>query len=100
MMKMNLEEYEEYWLALWASEGHRTQMFSLVVTGPAAAILHGKKKTAGNPQTRGNFVSVAVEFYEKNRRSNYHSEIRRLERREIELMQNIEGLQKLLETGN
>ena len=97
---MNREEYEQYWLDLWAKHGHRTQTFTLIMTGPAAAIVPGKKKQKGLPGSRGNFVSVAVEFYEKNRRSNYHSEIRRLARREMELLRNIDGRRKLLETGN
>ncbi len=75
---MNREEYDQYWLDLWSKEGHRTQTFSLVMTGPAAAIVNSKKKRAGRPGSRGNYVSAAVEFYEKNNPSNRFSELRRL----------------------
>lgn len=97
-------EYEQYWLDLWEKEGHRTQMFSVIVTGPAAAILHGKKKVKGQPQSRGNYVSAAIEFYEKNRRSNRYSEVRRLET-QLKRWQTIahnyqDELRKLQESGN
>ena len=101
---LNREEYDQYWLDLWAKEGHRTQMFSVIVTGPAAALLHGKKKVKGLPQSRGNYVSAAIEFYEKNNPSNRFSEIRRLRTqvKRLQTLQNRYRLErdKLLETGN
>ncbi len=104
---MNREEYDEYWLDLWAKEGHRTQMFSVIVTGPAAALLHGKKKVKGLPQSRGNYVSAAIEFYEKNNPSNRFSEIRNLRTQVKGLRTQLNNswnevaeLRKLLETGN
>tara|TARA_Y100000310_G_C20657062_1_gene802522 strand:- start:1031 stop:1345 length:315 start_codon:yes stop_codon:yes gene_type:complete len=104
---LNREEYDEYWLDLWAKEGHRTQMFSVIVTGPAAALLHGKKKVKGLPQSRGNYVSAAIEFYEKNNPSNRFSEIRNLRTQVKGLRTQLNNswnevaeLRKLLETGN
>ncbi len=104
---MNREEYDQYWLDLWAKEGHRTQMFSVIVTGPAAALLHGKKKVKGLPQSRGNYVSAAIEFYEKNNPSNRFSEIRNLRtqvkglRTQLNNSWNeVSELRKLLESGN
>jgi len=104
---MNREEYDEYWLDMWAKEGHRTQMFSVIVTGPAAAILHGKKKVKGLPQSRGNYVSAAIEFYEKNNPSNRFSEIRNLRTQVKGLRTQLNNswnevaeLRKLLESGN
>ena len=104
---MNREEYDQYWLDLWAKEGHRTQMFSVIVTGPAAALLHGKKKVKGLPQSRGNYVSAAIEFYEKNNPSNRFSEIRNLRTQVKGLRTQLNNswnevaeLRKLLESGN
>ena len=104
---MNREEYDQYWLDMWAKEGHRTQMFSVIVTGPAAALLHGKKKVKGLPQSRGNYVSAAIEFYEKNNPSNRFSEIRNLRTQVKGLRTQLNNswnevaeLRKLLESGN
>ena len=100
---MNREEYDQYWRDLWSKEGHRTQTFSLVMTGPAAAIVNGKKKRAGRPASRGNYVSAAVEFYEQNNPSNRFSEIRRLRTqvKRLQTLQNRYRLErdKLLESG-
>ena len=103
---VNREEYDQYWLDLWSKEGHRTQTFSLVMTGPAAAIVNGKKKRAGRPASRGNYVSAAVEFYEQNNPSNRFSEIRNLRTQVKGLRTQLNNswnevaeLRKLLESG-
>jgi hypothetical protein len=92
---MNLEEWAKYWDEMEEKHHRFEKTFSVVVTGPSAAILDGKKKRAGQPATRGNYVTNAIMSHEKLPR-----EIQRLERHIQHLHSNIAGLQKLLESGN
>ena len=92
---MNLEEWAKYWDDMEEKHHRFEKTFSVVVTGPSAAILQGKKKRAGQPATRGNYVTNAIMSHEKLPR-----EIERLNRHIQHLHSNIAGLQKLLESGN
>ena len=91
---MNLEEWSKYWGEMDEKHHRRSQMFTVIVTGPSAAILDGKKKVKGQPATRGNYVRNAIMSHEKLPR-----EIERLNRHIQHLHANIAGLQKLLESG-
>lgn len=62
---MNLEEWTKYWDEMDEKHHRRSQTFTLIVTGPSAAILDGKKKAAGRPATRGNYVTNAIMSHEK-----------------------------------
>jgi len=92
---MNLEEWAKYWDEMEEKHHRRSQMFTVIVTGPSAAVLDGKKKRAGDPKTRGNYVTNAIMSHEKLPR-----EIERLNRHIQHLLANIAGLRKLLESGN
>ena len=91
---MNLEEWAQYWDEMDEKHHRFEQTFSVIVTGPSAAILDGKKKVKGQPATRGNYVTNAIMSHEKLPR-----EIERLNRHIQFLQSNITGLHKLLESG-
>ena len=92
---MNLEEWAKYWDEMEEKHHRFEKTFSVVVTGPSAAILDGKKKRAGEPKTRGNYVTNAIMSHEKLPR-----EIERLNRHISRLNSTIEYYRKLQESGN
>ena len=92
---MNLEEWSQYWDDMEEKHHRFEKTFSVIVTGPSAAILQGKKKRAGQPATRGNYVTNAIMSHEKLPR-----EIQRLERHISRLNKVIDTYRKLQDSGN
>ena len=87
----DLEEHEQYWWDLEAEHHRLEKPFTILVSGAAAVVLEGKKKRAGHPATRGNYVTNAIRSHER---------LPYLEEKINFLEQSIASLQKLLETGN